>query len=184
MKEINPTSVRRFYCFWELNSAEALQAAGHIEPVQLQAREVLFRQGDPGDHLYLVVSGTVELRASAHGGTDRVLATLHPSAIFGEICLLLDEPRTATAVALTEARLWGISRARFEQALAAGEQWAKALLLATSRVLARRLSMVDQQLMSLAAKPGPGDAPAGRTELEQLRSQLSQWPAGPSGSES
>lgn len=171
--EINPPTVRRFYCFRELNSAEAMQAAARMEPVHLQARETLFHEGDPGDHLYLIVSGSIEIRATAGERRQRVLATLHSSGIFGEISLLLDEPRTATAVALTEAHLWGISRTSFEEAFAAGEPWAKALLLASSRVLARRLSMVDQQLIALAAKVGQGLSAA---ELELLRGRLTAWP--------
>lgn len=174
-EQIDPTSVRRFYCFRELNSGEALQAAAHLERVNLQARETLFREGDPGDHLYLIVSGSMELWATGGSRQPRVLATLHSSGIFGEMSLLLDEPRTASAVALTEVRLWAISRASFEEAFAAGEPWAKALLLASSRVLARRLSMVDQQLMAFTTKTAQAAADR-TTELEQLRGRLRQWP--------
>jgi CRP-like cAMP-binding protein len=69
---------------------------------------VIFERGDPGEEMFGVVSGQVELRAG-----DRVIARLGPDDVFGEMALLDAEPRMATAVATEDTELAVIDRHRF-----------------------------------------------------------------------
>jgi putative ABC transport system ATP-binding protein len=75
-----------------------LGAAGETEPFtrELRAGEVLFEQGDPADHVYVVEAGAVEVYRPRPGGGDDLLATLGPGRHFGEIGPLLKLPRTAS----------------------------------------------------------------------------------------
>jgi MFS family permease len=84
------------------------QLARGLEPVDVAAGSVVFRQGDVGDRYYVVESGEVEVV-----GDGRVVAVLGPGEGFGEIALLRRTPRTATVVARSDVRLRALLSARF-----------------------------------------------------------------------
>jgi CRP/FNR family transcriptional regulator, cyclic AMP receptor protein len=169
---IDPAEVRRFYVFRGLTEEQARTAAEHLELLNLGRGDVLFRQGQPGDHAYLLVSGRIEIRVAVPQQPDRVLATLLSGSILGEISLLLDEPRTATAVAGTESRLWGLSRQALEDGVQRGEAWACEFQGSTARVLAQRLTRMDQHLVELLSQSGPSGPPPAWAELQKVREQV------------
>jgi len=76
--------------------------------VRLHEGEVLFRQGDPADALYVVAEGAVV--PIAEDGTRCKLSVLEPGDFFGEIALVTDQPRNATIEALVETELLAIDR--------------------------------------------------------------------------
>jgi hypothetical protein len=77
------------------------------------AGEVIVRGGDPGDAMFVIVDGTASVRAGSEP-TGKTLATLGSGEVFGELALLLNQPRSATVVAETELDLMVLSRATFE----------------------------------------------------------------------
>jgi len=81
-----------------------------VDLIRLQDKETLFRAGEPGESLYLVRAGEVELSINDNVGQKIVLDTAGPGDFFGEIALLDSGPRTATAVALTDAELIELDR--------------------------------------------------------------------------
>lgn len=78
------------------------------EPVIVPAGQEIFRAGQPGDLMYVVLEGAVEL--SLQG---RVIDTIGPGGIFGEIALLDDRPRSATAIAKEDCKLAAVDQKRF-----------------------------------------------------------------------
>lgn len=89
-----------------------VQVQRHYERV-IPAGQVIFERGDPGDVLFVVHSGTVELsRATAE--SRKVLARLGPGEFFGEMSVVVGEPRTARAEAITECRLLELDAETFE----------------------------------------------------------------------
>jgi MFS family permease len=86
--------------------------ASQLVPIDVPTGTVLIRQGDHGDRFYIVESG--RLRVSVDGSPGRELG---PGDSFGEIALLRDVPRTATVVAVTEARLHALERDDFLDAV-------------------------------------------------------------------
>jgi len=76
--------------------------------VSVPAGAVVFQEGDPGNEMYGIVEGEVELRT-----TDRVIAKLGADDVFGEMALIDRAPRSATAVATTDAVLAVIDEHRF-----------------------------------------------------------------------
>ena len=78
--------------------------------VTLEASRVLFQTGEPGDALYVVESGAVELFVVDHAGQKISLKTAACGDFFGEISLLDGKPRTATAVAAIDCELLRVSR--------------------------------------------------------------------------
>lgn len=75
---------------------------------EVPAGTTIFREGDAGQEMYGIVDGTVELRS---GG--KVLRTLGPDDVFGEMALIDKTPRSATAIAVTDCVLASIDQRRF-----------------------------------------------------------------------
>lgn len=97
--------------FFELLDAEDRSVLAEVvDLVRLDAGETLFRAGEPGDSLYLVRTGEVELSVRDNVGQKITLDTAAPGDFFGEIALLDAGPRTATAVALAETELIELDR--------------------------------------------------------------------------
>jgi len=69
---------------------------------------VVFHEGEPGEEMYGIVRGSVQLQARG-----RLIATLGPDEVFGEMAVVDGSPRMATAVAATETELAAIDRHRF-----------------------------------------------------------------------
>ncbi|MGI8801089.1 MAG: Crp/Fnr family transcriptional regulator [Solirubrobacteraceae bacterium] len=167
-------ATRAVPCLADLTDEEAAAAAPHLLIRSLAPGEVLFRQGDPGASVYVLVSGEVEIRVPGTDG-DHELATIGPGTFVGEFALLADTRRTRSVVAGSQAELWELPRADFESALASGEPWATRFLMSVARELARQMLAVDRQIAALME--ADRDQPSARVrELEKLRRQLSgEW---------
>ena len=125
--------------FAALDEASRLELAGQLEPVHVAAGEVVFRQGDAGDGLYLVVSGRLRVSVATEAG-ERMLHDLGRAAIVGEIALLTDRPRTATVHAVRDSDLL-LLEAQVFRALA---ERSPALMSGMMRLLADRLLTRDR----------------------------------------
>lgn len=103
-----------------------------------------FDKGDEGDGLYVIESGIVEIVSSAKSGQRRVLATLGPGAIFGEMAVLDGQPRSAAAVAREETVVCFFSTS---DALRLLEQSPR-LLVALAREFSRRQREMTRQYVA------------------------------------
>jgi hypothetical protein len=91
--------------------------AGGLEDVRHAAGTDVVREGDPGDHFYIVETGRLETRIDG-----RLVRELGPGDSFGEIALLREVPRTATVSAVTEVRLEALARGAFLEAVTGDEE--------------------------------------------------------------
>jgi CRP/FNR family transcriptional regulator, cyclic AMP receptor protein len=107
------------------------------DTIEVPAGVVIFRQGDVGDSMYAVVEGSVEI--ISHGVTVEVIET---GGIVGELALIDNSPRSATAVARTDARLAHINRERFTELVRNHPTFA----LRVMQVMAARLRHTDELL--------------------------------------
>ncbi|MBL9015647.1 MAG: Crp/Fnr family transcriptional regulator [Myxococcales bacterium] len=105
------------------------------------AGTVLFEEGQPGDYMYVVQSGEVEIRRQV-GETERVLAVLPTGEFFGEMAILNSRPRSATAVVKTNARLLVIEGKTFEAMMRARPEIALRII----KALATRLESANQHI--------------------------------------
>jgi CRP/FNR family cyclic AMP-dependent transcriptional regulator len=87
-----------------LDATERQLLAERLDEVHFAQGQALFSYGDPGDSLYVIISGEVELFVKNDTGERIVLETARPGDFFGEISLLDQGPRTASAVALSDVR--------------------------------------------------------------------------------
>ena len=80
----------------------------HFEP-----REIVFRQGDRGDRLYIVVDGEVEMVKEGPGQPVQLVGRVGPGECFGEMALVNDHPRMATARTVTKVNLLSVDQQTF-----------------------------------------------------------------------
>jgi len=80
----------------------------HFEP-----NETIFREGERGDWLYVLVDGEVEVTRRVPGQAEVVLRRLGPGDCFGEISLVSDRPRSATVRSLTGVNVLAVDRDAF-----------------------------------------------------------------------
>ena len=99
--------------FGALDPDALASVMGELEPKSLEGGQVLFRQGDPGDALYVVLSGRLRVERTDRG-RERVVREVGRGESVGELALLTGAPRTASARAVRDAELLRLSRERFE----------------------------------------------------------------------
>ena len=113
--------------------------APNVRTVQLREGEVIFREGDPGDVMYLVGKGSVKISKCGRGGQQETLGFIEPGNFFGEMALLDGEPRSAMATAAESTLLGTVDEPTFQHILE----------LAPSRLHMNFLRSVTQRLRSV-----------------------------------
>jgi NTE family protein len=103
--------------FRTLDGTERQLLAGRLETVMVEGGEVLIREGDPADGVYLVFSGRLQARLGA-GDDFSVIGEAGRGEVVGEAALLTDQPRGATVVALRDSIVLRLSVEAFEELLA------------------------------------------------------------------
>lgn len=113
--------------------------------------ETVFAEGDPGDHLYIVKSGQIQVLKRKDGHHCVPIDVLYPGDFGGMTGLVLREPRSATLRAINNVELWVLDRPVFEQLLNNDKAFARALLA----YLSAHLRDESRILARLTAVEGP-----------------------------
>ena len=103
--------------FRELPQQDAETLAAQLNTVEVDAGTVIVRQGAPADKFFIIIDGEVEI-IREDDGQQRTLATLTRGQFFGEMAILRDSPRMATARAATPATLFAMERDAFRNLVA------------------------------------------------------------------
>lgn len=101
------------------------------------AGKTIFKVGDPGEHMYAVLTGSVEITING-----QVVETVSAGGVFGEMALIEDRPRAAGAVVTAEAKVVPIDRKRFMFVVQQNPFFALQLMT----VMAQRLRRMDEKL--------------------------------------
>ncbi len=88
-----------------------------LDPIPVQAGDVVIRQGDAGHDYYIIKEGRLAVARKDAQGKIKVLSELERGSVFGEDALLLDEPRNASIVALGDGVVMRLKRAEFDELL-------------------------------------------------------------------
>jgi CRP-like cAMP-binding protein len=113
----------------------------------VDANKVIFREGEVGDKMYIIQEGSVRISKKI-GGNEHILAVLGKGDFFGEMALVNQEPRTATATAATTVRMLTFNRDGF---LGMIEKNGKIALNIIDK-LCRRLNNANQQIQHLVKR--------------------------------
>ncbi|MCF6509180.1 Crp/Fnr family transcriptional regulator [Blastococcus sp. MG754426] len=116
--------------------AEVIEpVAARLETLAVPAGTVIFREGEPGDALYIVLAGRIRLTRRSPDGKEKVLAQLGPAEHFGELAVFEPCPRTETATTVTDVQLARVPHSVLRPWIESHPEIGERLL----RVLARRL---------------------------------------------
>lgn len=124
-----------------LDPAERAVLAERVDLVQVRAGETVFSFGDPGDAMFVVIAGVVEISFENDTGNTIVLDTARAGDFFGEISLLDNGPRTATAKVIADLDAIRVDRGDLDELVKLQPHTAMDLLTATGKRL-RETSML------------------------------------------
>jgi HEAT repeat protein len=133
--------LRRVRLFSDLPPSELKQVAAIANEQYYLDGEVIARQGDPGDEMYIIVSGEVLVTAGAGSRSAVELARRGPGEYVGEMAIISQEPRMASLIAQGDVRVLHIEQPQFEAILRERPETS----LAVMRVLCARLREVQQR---------------------------------------
>jgi CRP/FNR family cyclic AMP-dependent transcriptional regulator len=128
--------------FVGLNDSELDSLLAVSKPISVKARSTVCRKGEPGDALYIVISGKLKVAAMSEDGREAILAILEDGETFGEMSLLDEHPRSANVVAVQDSELLVIQRQDFSSYLVSHPKAAISLL----GILCRRLRLMDDMM--------------------------------------
>jgi len=107
------------------------------QPENFAAGSVIFQEGQPGDTMYIVKGGEVEVRVRG-----KVVEVIQEDGFFGELAVIEDGPRSATAIARTDCVLIPLDERKFDFMIHANPLFAREVM----RQMARRLRGVNEAL--------------------------------------
>lgn len=132
-------SLRRSFLSSGLSESQIAWLAGRTQQRKLSAGDVVFRQGEPGNALYIVEDGEVRITVASQTGQSLTLDTVYAAEPFGELALIDGEPRSATAIAVRDTKLLRLERDAFME-LIHGERSALDAVLHTLAEMVRRMN--------------------------------------------
>jgi uncharacterized protein YhbP (UPF0306 family) len=104
--------------FRDLPRQESLGFTGELQPINVAAGEIIVRQGAPADKIFIIVKGEVVVEREEADGSKVELETLKDGQFFGEVAIMRDTPREATARAQTDVTLLALQRDTFQRLVA------------------------------------------------------------------
>jgi CRP/FNR family transcriptional regulator, cyclic AMP receptor protein len=168
----------------DANAVAALR--DQLQPVHYPRGHVVFAEGEPGDLLYIVVSGKVKIGRRTPDGRENLLTIMGPSDMFGELSIFDPGPRTSSATTITAVHAVSMDRDALRAWITDRPEIVEQLLM----VLARRLrrtndnlgdmiftdvpGRVAKQLLSLAHQFGIRDGDVLRVNHELTQEEIGQ----------
>ena len=113
--------------FGDLDAAAMSLLREHLRWVAIAGGQTLMAEGEPGDSMYISVSGRLRAYVRQDDGTQRMVREMSRGQVIGEMSLITDEPRSATVVAIRDSVLVRLDKAQFTRLVAASSQVAVAL---------------------------------------------------------
>ncbi|MEI6869974.1 MAG: Crp/Fnr family transcriptional regulator [Actinomycetota bacterium] len=144
--------VRRAPLFTALDDAQAASLRASMDSVKISKGGILFKEGDEGEHVYVIVDGKLKLGTSSGDGRENLLSILGPGEMFGELSLFDPGPRTSTATAVTDAKLLSLSHEKLIPWLKGNPEVSLHLLAR----LAQRLRRTNEAVGDLVFSDVPG----------------------------
>lgn len=134
--------------FDQLQPGDFAAAAGYFALSAMSAGQEIFREGDAGTFMCLIVSGQVSVRKTDAEGREVEIAVLRKGRAFGEMAVLDGERRSASCVAASDCQLLSLGKDALEKMLNDAPKIAAKVIRALAVALSKRLRMVDGQLLA------------------------------------
>jgi len=145
----------------DLSESDADVLRPHVRTLTLHRGDRLFAEGDIGDQVYFVIEGKVKLTRAAPDGRENLISVHGPGDMFGELAMFDPAYRTASATAVTDARLGMLAHDDLRQSLETRPAVAMHLL----KALAQRLRRITEINANLVFTDVPGRVAKALLEL-------------------
>ncbi len=157
--------------FAPMDEDERAALAAVLEVVHVPAGQVVFEYGDPGDALYVIRAGEVEVFIKDDTGTRIVMETDGPGDFFGEVSLLHPGPRTATAVVMRDLEALRVDREDLDQCL----RYHPTLALDLLSIVGGRLRDTSNRLRHTASRNVNDQMPDTRSGVQRAADWIAEF---------
>ena len=166
--------------FGALSDSERTELVAHLRARHFSRDEVVFHRDDAGGHVYVILSGSVKVAIPDEEGHEVVVAVERDGAVFGELALFDDAPRSATVTALDETQVVTLAREDFLRILERSPRATREIL----RLLARTVRRASGRIEDLVFLDVPGRVAKclldlatahARTEIELTQDDLAAF---------
>ena len=184
-------SLHRCALFALVDDSSLSMCVASLRIRRFRRNETIFHQGDPGDALFIVGSGSVKIVLPApEGQEEAIIATLRRGDFFGELALLDDSPRSATAVAVEATETLALRRDAFQTLIDTEPALRDALFAGLAAELRRLTGHVEElhfldlpgrlasRLVRLAREQRPGAVGEVRLDWPYTQSDLAAMVGG------
>lgn len=135
--------------FGELNEDEIKTIARHMHYLEVEEGELIFEEGEDGDYVCFVVSGTLSVIKESKSGERVTITTLSKGRSIGEMAMIDEFSRSATVIASTDAKLITLKRNGFQLLLDNHPETAIPILKGIARLVSMNLRKTSGQLADL-----------------------------------
>ena len=143
--------LRSVAIFKDLDTGELARVAEVCREQTFVSGEFIFREGEAGNRLYLIVEGEVRISRDVPGSGEEALAVLKPGAMFGEMAVFDRSERSTDAISNGGTKVITITRSDFELLLDFNRELAHKVLWAVVRMLSGRLRSTNDSLRTFLA---------------------------------
>lgn len=137
--------------FADLDDAQLARVAEICQEQTYRGGETIFREGEPGNRLFIVVAGSVRISRNIPNAGEEALAVLRPGTCFGEMSVLDRSERSTDALAAEDCTLATIARPDLEMLLEFDKDLAYVVLRSFVRMLSARLRATNDSLRTFLA---------------------------------
>ena len=165
--------LRRVPIFGGVDDDNLLKIANISSEKTYSKKNIVFHEGDYGDALYIIKSGRIKIAKVAIDGREKTLTILKTGEFFGEMAILDDMPRSATAEAMdNDVKLLAISKNDFERLIIENPSIAIRIM----KDLTKRIRQVNEQVQDLAFKDVHGRVASTLFSLLKAERDASRMP--------
>lgn len=143
--------IRQAAIFADLDDDELGRVAEISKTQQFKFGQVIFKEGDPGNRLFIIAEGEVRISRHVPGSGEEALTVLKPGACFGEMSVFDRSERSTDAIANKDCTLLTITRPDFEMLLDFDRDLGYKILWSVVRLLSERLRVTNDNLRSFLA---------------------------------
>jgi CRP/FNR family cyclic AMP-dependent transcriptional regulator len=143
--------IKQAAIFEDLDESELERIAEISKEQHFKFGQTVFKEGEPGNRLFIIASGDVRISRDVPGSGEEALAVLKKGACFGEMSVFDRSERSTDAIANTDCTLLTITRSDFEMLLDFDRDLGYKVLWRVVRLLSERLRVTNENLRSFLA---------------------------------
>lgn len=137
------TMLEKAQMFKDFDWAQIEALSSHIQVYRAAPGAVLFREGDRGDFMCILLDGRLEVHKEDNRRIDKTVTTIYPGRSLGEMTIVDGEPRSATAVAVVQSTLAVLTQENFMQIMRDKPALSAKLLFKIAQLLSQRLRLTS-----------------------------------------